>query len=103
MSRTEPNLEWKHQPSYEATMGALRKMKIGPLFPGSGQTVRGMKGVTRRATKRPYWLRPRPKKLPERVTAQCLSCPWNAKGPTWRPVRRALSEHVGRKHPRLAK
>lgn len=32
------------------------------------------------------------------VTATCLSCPWEATGSTWRPVKRLLAAHTAKFH-----
>lgn len=108
MSRTEPDLEWTHRPSLEATLTALRTTRIGPLFPADPDHRPGMQGTRQenrggKDTKAPYRVRRRrARKAADAVTARCLSCRWSASGRTWRPVRRRLAEHVAKKHPKLA-
>jgi hypothetical protein len=106
MSRTEPGLDWSTRHARADSLAALRGMKIGPLFPADPDHRPGIEGTRRenrggKDTKTPYrGASRRRRKAP--VTARCLSCTWSAKGTSWRPVRRSLREHVGKKHPKLA-
>ncbi len=108
MSRTEPGLEWTPRAFRDSHIAAIRRMKIGPLFPSDPDHRPGMREDRRvvrlgKDTKPPYH-RPsrRARKAADRVTAHCLSCRWSSKGSTWRPVKRALREHTAKKHPEVA-
>jgi hypothetical protein len=78
---------------------ALRGKRLGPAFPRdeAAGPLSGMKGVPRRATKRPFWRRV-VKRERDAVTASCLSCPWTTSGRHWRPVKRLLAAHTATKH-----
>jgi len=106
VSRTEPDLDWTKRGAREANLAALHTMRIGPIFPSDPDHTPGLSGTRREArggkdTKPPYR---RSRSAARRVvTASCLSCRWSVSGSTWRPIRRRLAEHVGKRHPKLVR
>jgi len=75
-------------------------MRIGPIFPApeDGGRLQGMRGVPRRATKRPFIYNAKRRVRAVQIVVECRLCPFVARGNTWRPTRRVVADHVAKKH-----